>query len=351
MKPFRKTWAAFQYSIVMGKTFIHHDGALGDLLLSLPAIIHIRERSGFVHLAGRADVAAMLIEAGVVDEASSASGSGYVSLYGDYPSKELRDFLAAFDSSVVFTVRPESHAAAGIRRVIPDTRIIRTVPPGGVIAHVGNYRLGQLAEGASVQPPLITVPAGRSEEARGFLQRRGYDFSRPLISVHPGSGGARKCWPLDDYITVLRMLGDFCRPYVLFISGPVEAGSFGGSLREYLRDNPSRSAHMENRDLALVAAALSMTDLYLGNDSGISHLSGCLGARSVVLFGPTDPVLWRPFGDNVRVVRGMAGCSPCRDERSRSCLDRICLNHITPEEVFTAAREILSGSAAGKKRG
>jgi ADP-heptose:LPS heptosyltransferase len=333
----------------MVKTFIHHDGALGDLLLSLPTIIQVRERSGFVHLAGRADVAAMLLEAGVVYEASSVGGSAYASLYGDNLSSGLRDFLEGFDSSVVFTAKPGSQAAAGIRRVIPDTRVIRTIPPDGIRVHVSDYRLRQLADRMPVQPPLIAIPAGRLEEARRFLLRGGYDFSRPLISVHPGSGGARKCWPLDGFFSLLKMLGDYCQPFILFITGPVEEESFNGSLHDFLLDNPLRSAHMENEDLALAAAVLSMTDLYLGNDSGISHLAGCLGARSIVLFGPTDPVLWKPFGENVRVVRGMTECTPCSDDRSRGCLERRCLVNIAAEEVYALAREVLSGAAAPKQ--
>jgi ADP-heptose:LPS heptosyltransferase len=106
---------------------------------------------------------------------------------------------------------------------------------------------------------------------------------------------------------------------------------------------------MENRDLALAAAVLSMSDLYLGNDSGISHLAGCLGTRSVVLFGPTDPVLWKPFGENVRVVRGMADCSPCSDDRSRGCLERKCLDSISSEEVCKVAIDVLSGAATQKQ--
>jgi len=326
----------------MSKTFIHHDGALGDLLLSLPAIIHIREESGFVHLAGRADVAAMLLEAGLIDEASSVGGCRYASLYDGIPSPELRDLLTGFDSSVVFSVSFDSVAARGIGCAIPDMRIIRTIPPDGSRIHVSVFRFRQLSDSLPIQPPLISIPTDRSEEARGFLLGRGYDFSRPLIVMHPGSGGARKCWPLEGYKSVFKMLDDFCQPFILFISGPVEVGSFGGSLQEFLLDNPLRSAHMENQELAMVAAVLSMTDLYLGNDSGISHLAGCLGAQSVVLFGPTDPVLWKPLGDYVRVVRGESDCSPCCDERSRSCGERKCLNLITPEEVYTVAREVLS---------
>ncbi|HTY20686.1 MAG TPA: hypothetical protein VMC44_03540, partial [Geobacteraceae bacterium] len=92
----------------MKKTFIHHDGALGDLLLSLPAISLIRKDSGFVHLAGRADVVVLLLEAGMIDGASPVGSSGYASLYGDSVAPELRDFLEGFDSSVVFTTIEKS---------------------------------------------------------------------------------------------------------------------------------------------------------------------------------------------------------------------------------------------------
>jgi ADP-heptose:LPS heptosyltransferase len=55
-----------------------------------------------------------------------------------------------------------------------------------------------------------------------------------------------------------------------------------------------------------VAALLSQADLYLGNDSGISHLAGAVGARGVVLFGPTRPHQWRPLGGNLLVVQNTA---------------------------------------------
>jgi len=51
-----------------------------------------------------------------------------------------------------------------------------------------------------------------------------------------------------------------------------------------------------------VAALLSVADLYLGNDSGISHLAAAVGAFGVALFGPTDPRSWRPLSQRMRAM-------------------------------------------------
>ena len=58
------------------------------------------------------------------------------------------------------------------------------------------------------------------------------------------------------------------------------------------------------RSLCQLADLLEGCDLYVGNDSGISHLAGLCGAPTLAIFGPTDPRLWRPLGPRVRVLRG-----------------------------------------------
>ncbi|MFN8640815.1 MAG: glycosyltransferase family 9 protein [Candidatus Binatia bacterium] len=63
--------------------------------------------------------------------------------------------------------------------------------------------------------------------------------------------------------------------------------------------------------LARVAALLARAHRYLGNDSGISHLAGLVGARAVVIFGDTDPAVWAPAGATVRVLRAALPCAAC----------------------------------------
>src|SRR4029077_16556582 len=80
---------------------------------------------------------------------------------------------------------------------------------------------------------------------------------------------------------------------VATIAGPAEAGEPPALGAPEVRDWPLV-------DLALVLARAA---LYLGNDSGVSHLAGAVGAAGVVLFGPTDPRRWAPLGARLAALR------------------------------------------------
>jgi len=330
------------------KTFIYHDGALGDLLLSLPVITLLREKTGFVHLAGGIEAVELLLEAGMIDEASSAGTARYVSLYGDTVLSGLRDFLTGFDCAVVFTTRMDSALVRNIASIVADTRAILTIPPQGVQQHVTEFRLRQLPDYADVAaPPRLTLPSERMEQAGKYLRSAGHDFSRPLLSVHPGSGGARKCWPVGSYCDLLAKLRHWRDPFILLFSGPAEDESITDVLQTYTVNNPGRSAHIRNEELAVVSALLSMSDLYIGNDSGVSHLAACMGTSTITVFGPTDPILWKPPGNRVSVVRSEAECAPCGDDKSRECRERKCLAAISVESVYAPAMNQLTMHAYG----
>lgn len=327
--------------MIRKKTFIHHDGALGDLLLSLPAIALIRERTGYVHLAGRADAVALLLEAGLIDEGSSAGNAKYASLFSSEIAPDLAGFLACFDNAVVFTARKDSDTAISVSSAIADTRIIVTIPPDGMRIHVSEFRLRQLRDyvgGPTISP--LTLPRERVEQAGRYLGECGFDFSRPLFIIHPGSGGARKCWPIDSYHELITLLKDRCNPFFILLSGPAESEAVKAGLDAYAA-NHSEAVHVGGAELGFVAALISMSNIYIGNDSGISHLASCMGVRSRVFFGPTDPVLWSPLGNDVRVVQSEEECAPCGDYISRGCRERKCLSSVSPEEIYVALREFF----------
>jgi ADP-heptose:LPS heptosyltransferase len=328
---------------MMGKTFIHHDGALGDLLLSLPVIALLREKTGFVHLAGGSDAIELLLEAGMIDEGSSAGSARYVSLYGDSVTPGLRAFLSGFHCAAVFTTRMDSAVLRNIASIIDDTHPILTIPPQGTLQHVAEFRLRQLPDIAELPvPPALSLPSGRMELARKYLCDAGHDFSRPLISVHPGSGGARKCWPIGSYCALLDNLRRWRDPFILLFSGPAEDDTIADALLTYAVDHPCRSAHIRNAELPFVAALISKSNIYIGNDSGISHLAACLGTRSITVFGPTDPILWKPRGKRVRVVQSEVVCAPCGDDNSRGCRERICLAAVSVESTYEAVRKQMT---------
>jgi ADP-heptose:LPS heptosyltransferase len=100
--------------------------------------------------------------------------------------------------------------------------------------------------------------------------------------IHPFAGSPKKCWPLDRYRELARRL----RMPVRWCAGP----------EEHLAD----AVRVEN--LYDLACWLASARLYIGNDSGITHLAAATGAPVVALFGPTDPRIWAPRGNQISVI-------------------------------------------------
>jgi ADP-heptose:LPS heptosyltransferase len=114
---------------------------------------------------------------------------------------------------------------------------------------------------------------------------------------------------------------------IVWIRGPAES-----AMRF-----PDVDRIVENQTLSVLAAILQRAELFLGNDSGVAHLTAAVGCPSLVIFGPSDPQVWSPRGDRVRIVFGeKVSCSPCHfpQDVPREC-DRQCLTDLTAEEVFS----------------
>ncbi len=283
------------------KTLIHHDGALGDALLSLPSIDAIKAVSSSIHFQGRQDVAAFLKETGYVDAGSSSGASAYASLYTTV-SADARKFLSQFDRAFVFTTRSDSSLAANIGAVIPNTRTIRTIPPDDTKIHVALHRLAQLfPDRPSAEAPILKCPRAYLDSAHSLIEDSGCADGRMLIAVHPGSGGTAKRWRLDRYFELVEKFRKSCHPFFLLFSGPAEEPSMKKKIARFSLGCDD-VLPISDRKLIEAASLLSLCSLYLGNDSGFTHLAAAMGCSGIALFGPTDPVLWKPAGSRVEVV-------------------------------------------------
>jgi hypothetical protein len=118
-------------------------------------------------------------------------------------------------------------------------------------------------------------------------------FTSDEVLVHPGSGSAAKNWPAARFAETIRMLE---RPVRLIVG---EADLDAALAVETCLGHAL--PHLSNIPLEQLAARLAGCHAYLGNDSGVSHLAGLCGARSIVLFGPTNPQVWHPLGLRVHV--------------------------------------------------
>lgn len=146
---------------------------------------------------------------------------------------------------------------------------------------------------AAVPPLAFEDHERRSADALARALPAGF------LAVHPGSGSPAKNWPLERFAEAARRLAG-TQPWLLVL-GPAEQAFATPEGCVPARDWPLR----------VLGAALARAGLYLGNDSGVSHLAAAAGAPTLALFGPTDPRSWAPVGPRVRTLRAPGG-SPAR---------------------------------------
>ena len=284
------------------KTLVYHDGGLGDTLLSVPCLHFLRRDSEHIHLVGRGDVCRFLKQAGVVQDASSSDHALFASLHSAVDPR-LQTFLGRFDQAFVFTTQDQSVTAAAIGRIIPRIRIIRTIPPKNTIIQAARYRLAQLdpEERGLIDRARLDVPGESKTATRAMVSKAGYDQSMRLMALHPGSGGRMKCWPLERYFDVIERIQAAANVFVVMFTGEAEDEVTRKSVDAFTRTSRNRF-HATNLDLLTGASLLTLSRLYIGNDSGFSHLAGLIGCPSVVLYGPTDPGIWKPLGPYVNIL-------------------------------------------------
>jgi ADP-heptose:LPS heptosyltransferase len=210
-------------------------------------------------------------------------------LGGSAPEERLAAHLRACDAAIAFTRRAE--VAARLRVLIPRV-IVRDPEPGE--GHASPWLaeaardLGAVAD--PLPPDLEPTPEER-EAARPFRSRLPPRF----LALHPGSGSTAKNWPADRFAALARGLAP-SRPWLL-VSGPADeaaTAALGAGMEVVL------AAGLPPRGLG---ALLAYAGLFVGNDSGVSHLAAAFGAPTLALFGPTEPSAWAPVGRRVRVVR------------------------------------------------
>ncbi len=152
----------------------------------------------------------------------------------------------------------------------------------------------------------------------------------------PGSGQAGKNWPLSHYYEVARALAWEYKLGVVWLAGPAEAASL-----PYLKALAAAQGHLllAGASLLRVAAVLSRCRLFLGNDSGLTHLAAALdGPEVVALFGPTDPGVWAPPGKGVRILTGTCAQAPCARGRAIPCAKPQCLEDLSAGAGFGGGR-------------
>src|SRR5207245_1004618 len=215
-------------------------------------------------------------------------------LTGRGPEGRLRDFLRGIELAVVYS--RSADLARGLGLMVPRVVCHDPAPAGGV--HASQW-LARPLESLGLEPPADLapiLPTPAEATAAGELLAR---LPEGFLAIHPGSGSPRKNWPAERFAAVLDSRAPR-RPWLL-VEGPADATAVAPLAR--------RPGAVLARSLGVRAlgAVLARAGLFIGHDSGVSHLAAAWRAPTLTLFGPTDPALWAPVGPRVRVLRAPRG--------------------------------------------
>ncbi len=192
--------------------------------------------------------------------------------------------------------------------------------------------LGLSGDGAH---PRIVVTEAEKEEARRYLQARGYDPGRPVIGLHPGATWPAKRWFPERFAALAaRLLNE--KRQVLITMGPGEEEIVGTVLGLL----PTGLPRPEILPLRRLAALLSQLALFVSNDCGPLHLAPAVGTKTVGIFGPGEPDIWFPYDEAAghRLAYHTLDCSHCHRDH---CSSMACMRAITVDDLLTLIHSAL----------
>ncbi|MFB3904669.1 MAG: glycosyltransferase family 9 protein [Acidobacteriota bacterium] len=207
--------------------------------------------------------------------------------------------------------------------------------------HTVEHQLAFLKHlGFPVEPlpdPEIRLTAGEVTQARRRLRELGVDES--FILVHPAAAFATKQWPAENFAELCRELTRDALK-VIVTAGPGEE-----SVLERVRSHgPGDALFLPPLPLRLFAAVTSLCRLYVGNDTGATHVAAALGRRIVVVFGSSDYRVWYPWRSEHQLIRHDLPCVPCPGYRCLYYEKPLCIRSVSPKAVIEAARSLYDAN-------
>lgn len=284
----------------MKRILVIRGGAIGDFVLTLPAINLLRDRFPAAHLEilGYKHIVALAEKRFYADASRSIEYAALASFFArgaELPS-DLADYFQSFDLVVSYLFDPDGIFETNLKRCGVDSFLACSSKITG-----DEHAAAQLARPLAQLDLRLSNRAAKlypndldRSFAASFLQSR-----RP-IAIHPGSGSVTKNWPGSNWRNLgQRLLSAGIADRLLLVGGEADAevlteikSAFGTSVQ-----------FAENLPLPQLAAVLEKCALFLGHDSGISHIAAAVGIPCVLLFGPTDPAVWAPANEDVSVLR------------------------------------------------
>jgi heptosyltransferase-2 len=287
-----------------GRILVIRGGAIGDFILTLPVFAALRKQlpAARLEVLGYPNVTQLAQAGGLVDDVRHIEArplAGFFARHGTLDAS-LQDYFASFALIISYLYDPDEIFETNVRRC-SRAQFIR-----------GSHRPEEtqnLHASESLLKPLERLAIFEANPVPGLSVPRSNSI-RPLssgsrsLALHPGSGSERKNWPERHWMGLVERLLRETQHKLLLVGGEAEGDRL---IHLAARGDGNRIELAQGLPLVKLASRLLESDFFLGHDSGISHLAAALGLPGLVLWGPTNPAVWRPQSDLFELISSPGG--------------------------------------------
>ncbi len=283
-----------------GKILVIRGGAIGDFILTLPAIAALRRQfpRAWLEVLGYPHIVQLAVAGSLVNRAQFIEArplAGFFARHGQL-AQDMGDYFSEFDLIVSYLYDPDEIFQSNVGRCTPAPFIAGPHRPDESsrlpAAKVYLQPVERLAIFDADPVPRLTL-----EQEPGTLS---------YLALMPGSGSPRKNWPESNWADLLQLLIDETPFDLLLVGAEAEAERL---QRLAAALPPARFRLARSLPLPQLGSLLQGCAGFIGHDSGISHLAAALGLPGIVLWGDTLAEVWRPPSPKVAVLRHPAGLS------------------------------------------
>ncbi len=280
------------------KTFlICHRGALGDFILTWPALYCLREALPHYQFLGigRPEYMQMAISFGLLDTYLNNESADLLDFFC---GRRIPEMIGSPQGAILWLT--DGQETVETLRQSASLPVVCIPPFPQTQIHLAQYYCSVIQSHFT-----ITIPQDLSDCFPARVTEGQYAL------IHPGSGSFKKNYNPLFYRNLAKVLRQSGYRKVGFIFGPVED--------EKMNKEDFTGEWIEHpKDAMALADLLSHASLYIGNDSGVSHLAGFVGTPTIAFYKTTDPKTWGVVGKKVTLISAV-------DEKSALLKIQECL--------------------------
>ncbi len=302
-----------------GNILVIRGGAIGDFIVTLPVLKALRTMfpSAGIELLCPQRVGDLAVASGHADAFRPLEARGLAPFFA--PTGQLDDDWRMYFNRFAVVI---SHLYDY------DGTFQSNVLKSGAMQFIqGIHRPSDTGTTHASDQLLKTLEAVAIFDAHGSAELRldeapstGVESSeRTVVALHPGSGSESKNWPLNRWMLLAETLAADARLRFLLVGGEADQKR----LKSLAQALPSdRTTLLFQQPLTHVARELRSAALFVGHDSGISHLAAAIGLRGILLWGPTNEAVWRPRSDRFDLIRHPAGIAAIQPDTVHAAIVR-----------------------------